>query len=179
MVFYMQGELNDPNPAGRHDQCASEWRRGRADGGRDGSPFGSLSAEVAVAALAARHAPALPGKDVGGGARPSRLPGRQDLLAAVDGYGGSLGAEQTHLATSGVRNGHGGEKKTERSMGVVGTGRVRREGRSKEGRNRDVEVSTYGDRDILLCISMNRAEEGTRQSSSIQRHRRSAAAIKI
>ena len=178
MVFYMQGELNDPNPAGRHDQCASEWRRG-AGGRRDGSPFGSLSAEVAVTALAARHAPALPGKDVGGGApRPSRLPGRQDLLAAVDGYGGSLGAEQTHLATSGVRNGHGGEKKTERSMGVVGTGRVRREG-SKEGRNRDVEVSTYRDRDILLCISMNRAEEGTRQSSSIQRHRRSAAAIKI
>ena len=157
---------------------AGGGRTDATDGGRDGSPFGSLSAEVAVAALAARHAPALPGKDVGGGARPSRLPGRQDLLAAVDGYGGSLGAEQTHLATSGVRNGHGGEKKTERSMGVVGTGRVRREG-SKEGRKRDVEVSTYRDRDILLCISMNRAEEGTRQSSSIQRHRRSAAAIKI
>ena len=157
---------------------AGGGRTDATDGGRDGSPFGSLSAEVAVAALAARHAPALPGKDVGGGARPSRLPGRQDLLAAVDGYGGSLGAEQTHLATSGVRNGHGGEKKTERSMGVVGTGRVRREG-SKEGRKRDVEVSTYRDRDILLCISRNRAEEGTRQSSSIQRHRRSAAAIKI
>ena len=88
-----------------------------AHGRRDGSPFGSLSAEVAVTALAARHTPALSGEDVGGGPRSSsRLPGWQYLLAAVDGYGGSFGAQQTHLATSGVRILHGDEKKTERRI---------------------------------------------------------------
>ena len=77
--------------------------------GTDGSPFGSLPAEVAVPALAARHTPALSGEDVGcGGPRSTRFPGRQYLLAAMDGYGGSFGAQQTHLATSGVRILHGG-----------------------------------------------------------------------
>ena len=157
-------------PAGRHDQCVCALH---THGTTDGSPFGSLPAEVAVSALAARHAPALSGEDVRGGAtRPSRLPGRQDLLAAVDGYGGSLGAKETHLASSGVRIGHGGEKKTGRRICAVtsndGGGKEVR----TEVRNKGVEESIHRpiDRDRArdIIISMNGVEEGSRKFTPIR-----------
>ena len=155
--------------------------------GRDGSPFGSFSAKIAVAALAAWHTRARSGEAVsggGGGAQPSRPPRRQYLLAAMDGYGGSFGAEETHLATSGVRSLHGDEKKTERRIWAATERRIKmgsKEGR-KEGRiesgSIDIDPSTDRPRHHHIDRWINSWGSNAKMYSN-QTPRRSAAAIKI
>ena len=181
MIFYMQGELNDPNPAGRHDQCASEWRRGadgRTDGGMghlsDPSPLRSPSPPSPLDTLPpclARTSVAAPDPPGFQGGRISSL--RWTVMVV------RLAPSRPILRRPASAMGMGVRKRRKGAWASAARGELGGREGSKEGRNRDVEVSTYRDRDIILCISMNRAEEGTRKSSSIQRHRRSAAAIKI